>query len=848
MKYSGEHLKEIIFPLGGIGSGSIGLCGNGRLMDFEIFNRPNKGSYNGYTHLAVRAINEKGEVNARVLNGDWQKDLIGQYSKTIFRGYGYGPLSETMAGFRHFRNCTFESAFPFAKIALSDPDFPAEILLTAFNPFIPLKADDSSLPAAFFIVSIRNTSEESLQFDTAFSLGNPFESSQNSGGEQEGFSYIHLKNAAVDPEEIGYGDLTLFCSEKGATAQPYWYRGGWQDGIATFWHEFTNGANLHHREYDAPGCRDMASLMGGFKLAPGEERSIRFVLSWNVPNNYNDWHPCKEESGKDVSWKNYYATLFEDSLASGRYSIKEFDRLERDSAQFASALANTTMDEAVVDAISSNLCLLHGSNLFRLEDGTFYGFEGTHEQAGSCEGTCQHVYNYAYALCFLFPELERSIREAELNYSLEEKGNIHFRLSLPLGRREQNKKEKSASRYCLDGQMGTILKIYRDWKLTGDDEWLKSHFEEVCRMLEFAWSEENEWEWDRNRDGALEGRQHHTLDEELFGPSAWLQGFYLGALKATAEMAEHLGFSQKAAEYKEIFEKGKSFTDRELFNGEYYIQKLDLKDRSIVDRYDCADLYWNEEAGEIKYQIGEGCSIDQLCGQWHANIMGLGRLFDEMQTKIALKNLYKNNFFPTMRQFDNPWRVFALNDDAGAVICTYPKGAQKPIIPVPYCEEAMNGFEYQLAGLLMSEGLMDEGLEIVKGIRAKYNGANRNPFSEIECGSNYARSMASFALLPILSGLSFDLPHGRIGFDPKVRKEDFGSLFCLPSGWGEVLIKDQTFTLTMVDGNLQISALSLPFMEEIKEICIDGKNVEFSFDQGVIKFEPCRIEREIRVY
>ena len=848
MRYSKEHLKEIIFPLGGIGSGTIGLCGNGRLMDFEIFNRPNKGSYNGYTHLAVRAINQKGEVNARVLNGDWQKDLIGQYSKSIFRGYGYGPLSETMAGFRHFKECSFESSFPFAKINLSDPAFPAEVTLSAFNPFIPLNADDSSLPAAFFTVTIRNSSAEPLHFDTAFSLGNPFEKSENAARLQDGIPSIYLKNAAVQPSEIGYGDLSLFCSDPDAKMQPYWYRGGWQDGIATFWHEFSSGVDLHHRVYEACGCRDMASLMGGFDLGSGEEKAIRFVLSWNVPNNYNYWQPCKDESGKEISWKNYYATLFENSNASGLYAMKEFDRLERESLAFAKALESATLDEAVMDAVSSNLTLMRSSAIFRLEDGTFYGFEGTHEQAGSCEGTCQHVYNYAYALCFLFPELERSIREAELKYSLEEKGNIHFRLALPLGRRQVSQKEKSASRYCLDAQMGTIMKIYRDWKITGDDAWLKEHFEEVCKMLEFAWSEENDWEWDRNRDGALEGRQHHTLDEELFGPSSWLQGFYLGALKAAAEMAEYLGYGEKAEEYTAIFEKGKAFTDKELFNGKYYMQKLDLKDRSILDRYHCADIYWNEEAGEIKYQIGEGCAIDQLCGQWHANIMGLGRLFDEKQTKIALQNLYKNNFFPTMRNFDNPWRVFALNDDAGAVICTYPEGAKKPVIPVPYCEEAMNGFEYQLAGLLISEGMIEEGLNIVRGIRAKYNGANRNPFSEMECGSNYARSMASFALLPIFSGCSFDLPHKKIGFDPLIKERPFKSLWSFGGGWGTITAKENSFTLEVLGGSLEICSLELPFIQNPNKLMIDGQSVAFQKQKDSICFAKATITDKLEIF
>ena len=64
-KYTGEYTREISFPLGGIGTGSVGLAGNGRLRDWEIFNRPDKGSMNVYSHLAVRAIDEDGKITAK---------------------------------------------------------------------------------------------------------------------------------------------------------------------------------------------------------------------------------------------------------------------------------------------------------------------------------------------------------------------------------------------------------------------------------------------------------------------------------------------------------------------------------------------------------------------------------------------------------------------------------------------------------------------------------------------------------------------------------------------------------------------------------------------------------------
>ena len=55
------------------------------------------------------------------------------------------------------------------------------------------------------------------------------------------------------------------------------------------------------------------------------------------------------------------------------------------------------------------------------------------------------------------------------------------------------------------------------------------------------------------------------------GPTRGLRGIYLGALKAGAEMAEHLGEAETAAEYRAIFATGKAWADEHLFNGEYYL-------------------------------------------------------------------------------------------------------------------------------------------------------------------------------------------------------------------------------------------------------------------------------------
>ena len=850
--YQNEHTENISFPLGGIGSGSIGLAGNGMLIDWEIFNRPSKGSRNGYSHFAIKAKNSQG-IQTKILNGDLTKDLAGQYRKQQFSGFGYGGDSASMCGFPHFKNVIFHGEFPIARLEFSDPvsdegAFPGNITMTAFNPFIPLDADNSSIPAAFFEILVENNTRDEVEYQVAFSVKNPFPVSENCFSSEKiacsdapgTLSMITLKHAGVSKDHISYGDLTVATDHEDVSWQSYWYRGGWQDAIVTYWNDMNREGDLKERLYDTPGKGDLCTLAAKVTLGAGEQRKVRFLLSWNVPNNYCYWVPDQEH----LSWKNYYAVLFRDSAASASYAFTNWDSLYRRTYRFKELLFGTTIDPILLEAASATLSVLKTATVLRLEDGSFYGWEGVHEEAGSCEGTCQHVWNYAYALCFLFPELERSIRDLEFQYSTDPDGRMVFRLKLPLGR------EKGDFRACLDGQMGHVIKCYREWKLSGDDQWLIKNWNNISSVLEYTWSPSNPDQWDPDKDGVLEGRQHHTLDMEMFGPSSWLQSMYLAALEASAEMADYLGHTEKAAEYREIFTKGYHWTKENLFNGSYFFQQIDLKNKAITEHFGCTEEYWNEEAQEIKYQIAQGSEIDQLLGQWHCVLNGLGDVFDKEQRRQALQSMMKNQYKDSMRTFANPWRIFSLNDEAGTVMCDYPEGVYKPAIPIPYCEETMHGFEYAFAGLLFSEGYFEDGLKVVKAVRDKYDGKKRNPWNEIECGSNYARSMASFAFLPILSGFEFHLPKKYLGFYPKVNQECFRCLFSVGTGWGSFSLTGgpaPKAQIALEEGFLTLSSLGLPHPERIQKLTIDGKEKDFYPKEEKLFFEETVVKETITV-
>ena len=829
--YRKESLKEISFPMGGIGTGCIGLSGNGSLIDWEIFNRPNKGGDNGFSHFAVKAARGDQTLDARVLCADDNTQLSGAYGY----GFGAGKRSVSMQGFPHFRDAVFTGEFPVATVAFEDDTFPGRVTLTGWNPLIPLNDRDSGIPAAFIEIAVTNPTRDPLVYHIAGSLRNPSDGSVNEFRRTEQGGFLLMRQTKQPADSPEYREMTLAAAASdGVSAQTYWYRGSWNDGLERYWRNFTELPALPDRRYDTHGDHDTGTLCVRLAAAPGETVSARFVISWHAPNCYNYWNRCveKTEDGeeRDVIWKNYYAALFRDSFASASYAAEHWDRLWRETRRYHDAVFGSSLPEAAAEALASAVCVLKSPTVMRLENGAFYGWEGVWEHGGSCEGTCTHVWNYAYALCFLFPQLERSIRETDYQYNQDETGRMAFRMQLPPGR------ERSGFRACVDGQMGGVIKTYREWKLSGDDGWLRGLWPQVKKSLAYAWSERNPDRWDRDRDGVLEGRQHHTLDMELFGPSSWLEGFYLAALKCGAEMARRMGEKEAAAEYEALFCKGKAWSDANLFNGRWYCQKIDLTDRTLLSPYpDAVETYWNGESGEIKYQIGDGCEIDQCLAQWHANLCGIGEIFNKEQLRTALRSIYDNNFLPDMRRHYNTFRLFAVNGEAGAVICAFPDGVKVPSIPIPYAQESMHGFEYALAGMMVSEGMVDEGLEIVTAVRDRYRGYNRNPFNEIECGSNYARSMASFALLPLYSGFSFDLPDGVLGFDP-VLTGDFRAPWFAGDAWGEYEHKAHETVLTVFAGTLRLKRLKLPYLQRIECVRCDSKEIPFSFRDGELAF------------
>lgn len=797
--YRGKDLKEIAFPLGGLGTGCLSLSGKGELVDWEIFNRPNKNYRPRHSFFSVWAQKEGDNPVFRIL----ESQISPSHSRHLTREDACGaiPWFGFNPGLPRMEKAEFKSRFPFAHIVFQDKKMPLKIGLEAFNPFIPLNEKDSALPAIIFIVTLKNPGKKKVRATLAFCLENIVGYTAHTSAENpppgkcvnqfrktSSLKGISLTSEKFPPDSPRFGNLAVGTTWKKTTWQVPWFRGGWWDGLQHFCNTFAKTGKLDNNEDPSPSeenATDVVSLGLKAEIAPGEEIRLPVILSWYNPWFELYWQPPSCDKCSRAKWKNYYATIFGDSREVLEYAFQNLDRLVVESKSFSESLYHSTLPSCVIESTANNLSTLKTPTCILLEDGSFYGFEGCCEKWGCCEGSCTHVWNYAQAVSQLFPRLERGLRENELRYCVREDGHMQFRMPLPLGA-----PAKHDFHAAVDGQLGTVLKVYREYLLCGDKEWLGKMWPDVKKILEYAWKE-----WDPDKDGLIDGMHHNTYDIEFHGAEPLANSFYLAALKAAVKMAKILGDEKKAQEYEALFQRGSKKMDKILFNGEYYFQKI--KD---VDHY--------------KYQFGKGCLSDQMIGQWYADMLDLGDLTNPQHIEKSYKSIFKYNWKKSFAEFPNTQRVYVLNDEKGLLLCTWPKGG-RPRFPFPYSDEVWYGIEYQVACGLIYRGMVKEGLSIVEAMRERHNGNNRNPWNEPECGNHYARSLASFGLISALSGFHYFAGEKRIQFSPVINQNNFECFFATGNAWGiyaQQLIKKGKWKIQIIpkSGSIDLKDILLP--------------------------------------
>lgn len=759
----------VAFLLGGIGTGNVSVDSRGAFVDWEIFNRPAKGQRLPFSFFALHARSDDGTSESRVLEGPVQPPHD--------RSHGYSP--GVVAGLPRFRKSRLTGEYPFVWVDLVDEALDLDVRLEAFTPFVPLDADASGIPAAVIRYRCRNTGPVARDVSVVGSLPNvcgmtgyglfggvelPGEV-RNELRREEGRTGLFFEPADLDSRAPSYSTLALLTTEEDATWRAEWLPSHWVDHVQDFWDDFSTDGRLDpESSYDAPlgalqkpGRLKVGSVGGGARLGPGEEHVFEFVLAWHSPNRIAGWNEKEAADAPVESVRNYYATKHADAWVAATALLDSLESLEAQTDAFHDALFGSTLPAEVIDAAASAITVLRSPTCYRLDDGTFLGWEGCFDSAGCCPGSCTHVWNYAQTVAFLFPELERSMRRVEFGLETDETGLMAFRTRSVYGL------PRWEMLPATDGQLGTIVRLFRDWKLSGDDAFLTELWPKAALALDFAFEY-----WDKDDDFVLDSQQHNTYDIEFFGPNSLSNSFFYAALRAGEEIATHLGDTERAERYRTAWREGSAKMDELLWNGEYYEQRID-----DVDAY--------------RYQYGKGCLSDQLMGQFLAHVAGLGHVLPEEHVRSAMKAVVKHNFKHDVGAIESVQRTYALPGESGLMLCTWPRGG-RPRLPFVYSDEVWTGIEYQVAATCIWEGLVDAGLKIVRAARRRHDGYRRNPWNEVECGHHYARSMASWALIPALSGFRFDLVAGRVTFDPPAQaiptSREFRCFFSTGRSWG----------------------------------------------------------------
>jgi uncharacterized protein (DUF608 family) len=800
--FTGEHLDQVAFPMGGFGAGMFCLEGPGGLTHVSIRDRPVLQNQPGL----FAAISVAGPAKvARVVEGPVPRWKL--YERR-HAAAGNGPMG---LGLPRFDRATFRAHFPFARVELSDPALPLAARITGWSPFEPGDADNSSLPVAGLEYTFENTGAEELDAVFSFNARNfvpaimdewqkgpvPARATRATPG---GFILYGGAWPSANQEEAW---CAFAVDDPAVRVNLAWFRGNWFDPQTMAWRDVEQGA-----AYDRPVPTEGrlptgASLFVPFHLVPGAAKTIRLRLAWYAPRTrLRAIVPAPAGGGTPADYyQPWYGGRFAgiDELAA--YWAEHYMDLRRRTERFSDCFFDSTLPPEAVEAAAANLSILKSSTILRQADGRLWGWEGCEEENAQGEGTCTHVWNYAQSIAHLFPSLERTLRETEFTAGQDERGHQNFRVALPI--------QTSAHDFyaAADGQLGGIMKVHREWRISGDTAWLRGLWPRVRASLDYCIAT-----WDPERAGWPVEPQHNTYDIQFWGPNGMISSFYAGALKAAVAMGRALG--DDVGPYEDLLARGSARINGELFNGEYFFQRVEWKNlrARVAAEGKFYGEYYSKEAAELleregpKYQYGAGCLSDGVLGSWLALACGVGQVLDADKVRSHLKAVHRHNFRHDLADHANPQRAtYANGHEGGLLLCSWPRG-DMPSLPFVYSNEVWTGIEYQAASHMILMGLVGEGLEVVRACRARYDGKTRNPFDEYEWGHWYARAMASYGLIQALSGARYDAVDGVLHIRPAVRG-DFRSFISTATGYGTVGVADGKPFLTVAAGAIAVKEI-----------------------------------------
>jgi uncharacterized protein (DUF608 family) len=798
---SKNELNFIGMPVGGINTGTVYLGGDGRLWLWDIFNSQQEGidpkSVDWGTELHVGKKVRSRDGSAYVQPARDIRPMEQGFAFKIQVGK-QTYLKKMIAD--DWDEIIFEATYPMASIRYISKELPLEITANVYSPFIPLDEKSSGLPCTIYSFSIKNNSQMPVSVSILGWLENKV-SIRSAGSKDirrnevlaEGKlktvqGSINLNGSLLQLQDPDFGTLGIASL------------GGDSKAITDLQFPITLASFAQQNEKFTEKTIDqqlIAAVRAVYQIKPGATIEAHFSIAWHFANL--KLNQAIQDKGR------YYANWFSSASEVLTYVHQNFSSLSNTSKLWKNTWFDSSLPWWFLERTFSNISTLATTTAHRFRSGRFYAWEGV----GCCEGTCTHVWQYAQAVGRIFPGIERDTRQRiDLGLSLQPDGMIWYRGEVV----------KTAA---IDGQAGTILRIYREHQMSVDKKFLNKNWDKIKLATEWVIRQ------DKNQDGMEDTPIENTLDAVWDGEIAWLVGLCIAAVKAAGAMAAEMKDSEFEKICNEYVIKGSRNMEEKLFNGEYFIHRPDeIKGREKLGSYNT-------------------CHIDQVYGQSWSHQVALGRIIDKEKTLKALQSLWKYNFTPDVGPYIKErtgGRPYALAGEGGLVMNTNPKNETRPYgdnitWQLGYFHECMSGFEHQVASHMMAEGMTDEAMVITRMIHDRYHAAKRNPFNEIECSDHYARAMASYGTFITACGFEYHGPNGHMAFDPKLNPEKFKAPFTSAAAWGsyeqERDAKKLLASLLVQYGELSLNSFSLHALHQVTgvEVMLGDQLIPVSISQ-----------------
>jgi len=814
LQLTGKKLRCAAMPLGGIGTGSVAIGGDGLLKQWQVTNTVKHNAFvpNSFFGVWTKKSGEPSEPPVcRALicpKVHEDPDFIPARAVSDHKvGLAAKEMFEILPGVEKIR---FNGEYPVAFLEFEDRSLPIDISLTSYTPFIPLDPKNSGLPIIIFEFQVNNTSNNPCEVSLVGNFLNflgwtglnvikgtesiLYAGNVNTPKKIGKWHAIQMRSKTLLKTDRRYGDIVFAIDQPDAMMTAQW------NNLKDFWAHFSRDGTFPKSisEEMSPVGETWTGSLGSRKtLNPGESMNVRFFFAWNFPNRVVDWVIDKAVIPENTEFwiGNRYNEWFKNSSGVIKYVQENWDYLMNKTDTFHEILFTSTLPSEVITSISATMSTIRTPSCFWMRDGSFHGFEGCNgassgsSSGGCCPLDCTHVWTYEFSLAHLFPSLERTMRETEFKMQ-HESGYLPHRAVVPLYLPQLLKDgDWDMIGPAIDGMFSTILKIYRDFLITGDREFLEKTWPFILRLMNYIF-EHN----DKELKGVIYSDQPNTYDCVIYGINTIIGSLYLTALLACEQISKELGVLDWAVKYRMIYNSGYQILDQECWNGEYYIQK-----------YDKAQIK--------EHQYGIGCHSDQLIGQWWAFQLGFGYIFPLEHFNKATESIFKYNFKESLEGITQTPRTFASPEDKGLMVCTWPHG-DKPEIPTLYSDEVWTGLEYEVAALCIHAGKITEALQIIQAVRDRYDGSHRNPWNEVECGDHYVRAMASWTLLYALTGVNYKIEVKQFKLAPRINAENFKTFFITGNAWGQLI---QQISNNKIFSSLSISHGSL----EIKTFLLE---------------------------